>query len=182
MDPLSYSWFFSLYNPLVRNHLEGDDLNRDWCVLAGLPVTVKHILHRWTPGPLSARCLRPTRILNTLEHVARSLLSLGTLGVFYDRGFRPALAVWVHRPCFFKVFQEFNWNRKENSSVSLRLSKWMNLIMRVCRLLWFMSCALCADFSGLLMKGGETVWLGGKKRGICHRIPESQAGFGWKGP
>lgn len=154
--------FFFFSFPLVRNNFKWDDLNKDWCVLAGFPAAEKHILRHWTAGSVSARSA--FGMLNILEHVKSSLPSLGTLGIFYDKGFKPALAVWAHRHCFFKVFQESDWD-KENSSVSLQLSKWMNLIMRVHRLIHFKSVHLFwCRFSGIFMKGGQTLWLGKKKK------------------
>lgn len=41
MDTLNF--FFSP-NPLVRNNLEGDDLSKARCVLAGLAVAEEHVL------------------------------------------------------------------------------------------------------------------------------------------
>lgn len=112
----------------------------------------------------SCVCSRPAGTSNSLEHTKSSLLSLGTPSRFYGKVLSQLL---VLSPCFLKVFQEFDWDKKENSGVSSRVSKWMNLILRIHRLVRFQSCAICwCRFSRLFMKGGETLWVGVGRRNL----------------
>lgn len=127
-----FDCYFLFFDPLVRNNSEEDDLNRDWCVLAGLPVAEKHILPHWTACRLSVgSSCGADQGKSISQCTTRSFFSLGTHGIFCDKGFIRVLAVWIDRPYFFQVFKEFDWDQKGNSSVSLRLNKCMNFCLTV---------------------------------------------------
>lgn len=143
IDCFDCFFFYYFFDPLVRNNSEEDDLNKDWCVLAGLPVAEKHILHHWAAYRLSVgSSYGADQGKSISQYTMRLFFSLGTRRIICDKGFIRALAVWIDRPCFFQVFKEFDSDQKGNSSVSLRLNKCTNFCLTVSRFIYFHCHAL----------------------------------------